>query len=70
MLDLSVEPLEENMEISTKYFKEFNKLNIGLEVEIGITGGEEEGADSTSDKTKMYTSPEELFYAYEELSKV
>ncbi|MDQ7008802.1 MAG: class II fructose-bisphosphate aldolase [Candidatus Gracilibacteria bacterium] len=70
MLDLSVETLEENMEISTKYFKEFNKLNIGLEVEIGITGGEEEGADSTSDKSKMYTSPEELLYAYEELSKI
>ena len=70
MLDLSVEPLEENIEISKKYFEEFNKLNIWLEVEIGITGGEEEGADSTSDKTKMYTSPEELYYAYSELSKV
>jgi fructose-bisphosphate aldolase class II len=42
MLDLSVEPLKENIEISKKYFEEFNKLNIGLEVEIGITGGEEE----------------------------
>jgi len=70
MLDLSVEPLEENIEISKKYFKEFNKLNIWLEVEIGITGGEEEWADSTSDKSKMYTSPEELYYAYSELSKV
>jgi len=70
MLDLSVETLEDNMEISTKYFKEFNKLNIWLEVEIWITGGEEEWADSTSDKSKMYTSPEELLYAYEELSKV
>ncbi len=70
MLDLSVEALEENMEISKKYFEEFNKLEIGLEVEIGITGGEEEWADSTSDKTKMYTSSEELLYAYSELSKV
>ena len=70
MLDLSVEPLEENIEISKKYFEEFNKLNIGLEVEIGITGGEEEWADSTSDKTKMYTSPEELLYAYKGLSEV
>ena len=70
MLDLSVEPLEENIEISKKYFGEFNKLNIWLEVEIGITGGEEEWADSTSDKSKMYTSPEELYYAYSELSKV
>lgn len=70
MLDLSVEPLKENIEISKKYFEEFNKLNIWLEVEIWITGGEEEWADSTSDKSKMYTSPEELFYAYEELSKV
>ena len=70
MLDLSIEPLEENIEISKKYFEEFNKINIGLEVEIGITGWEEEWADSTSDKTKMYTSPEELSYAYEELSKI
>ena len=70
MLDLSVETLEDNMEISCKYFEEFNKLEMWLEVEIGITGGEEEWADSTSDKSKMYTSPEELLYAYEELSKV
>ena len=70
MLDLSVESLEENVEISKKYFEEFNKLNMGLEIEIGITGGEEEWADTTSDKTKMYTSPEELAYAYEELSKI
>lgn len=70
MLDLSVEPLKENIEISKKYFEEFNKLNIWLEVEIWITGGEEEWADSTSDKSKMYTSPGELFYAYEELSKI
>jgi fructose-bisphosphate aldolase class II len=42
MLDLSVESLEENLEISKKYFEEFSKLNMGLEIEIGITGGEEE----------------------------
>ncbi len=70
MLDFSIESLEENIRISKKYFKEFNKLNIGLEVEIGITWGEEEWADSTTDKTKMYTSPEELFYAYKQLSEV
>ncbi len=70
MLDLSVEPLEENIEISKKYFEEFNKLNIWLEVEIWITGWEEEWADTTTDTKKMYTSSEELAYAYEHLSKI
>ena len=70
MLDLSVEPLEENIKLSSKYFKEFNKLNIWLEVEIWITGGEEEWADSASNKSQMYTSSDELYYAYSELSKI
>ena len=70
MLDLSVEPLEENISICKKYFEVFNELWIGLEVEIWITGWEEEWADTTSDKSKMYTSPEELEYAYSELSEI
>ena len=70
MLDLSVESLEENINISKKYFEKFSKLEIGLEVEIWITGGEEEWADSTSDKSKMYTSSEELHYAFTKLSKI
>ncbi|MCD5380799.1 class II fructose-bisphosphate aldolase, partial [Candidatus Gracilibacteria bacterium] len=70
MLDLSVEPLKENLEISKEYFKKFNELEIGIEIEVGITGGEEEGADTTSDKSKMYTSPEELDYAYSQLMQV
>ena len=70
MLDLSVEPLKENIAISKEYFKKLDDLGMGLEIEVGITGGEEEGADTTSDKDKMYTSSEELAYAYKELSEV
>ena len=70
MLDLSVEKLEENIEISKWYFKDFNDLEIGIEIEVWITWWEEEWADTTSDKSKMYTSPDELFFAYSELSKI
>ena len=68
MLDLSVEPLEENVKISKDYFKRLNDLNIWLEVEIWITGWEEEWADTTSDTKKMYTSSEELAYTYRQHS--
>lgn len=71
MLDLSEEPLEENMEISKKYLERMAKMGMTLEIELGITGGEEDGVDNTDvDASKLYTQPEEVNYAYEELSKV
>ena len=71
MLDLSEEPLEENIEISKKYLERMSKMGMTLEIELGITGGEEDGVDNTGvDSSKLYTQPEEVCYAYEELSKV
>ncbi len=71
MLDLSEEPIEENLEISTDYFKRMNALGISIEVELGVTGGEEDGVDNTDiDNSKLYTQPDEVAYAYEKLSEV
>ena len=71
MLDLSVEPIEENIEISKKYLERMSKIGMTLEIELGVTGGEEDGVDNTGiDSSKLYTQPEEVAYAYEELSKV
>ncbi|TBW30366.1 class II fructose-bisphosphate aldolase [Gramella sp. KN1008] len=71
MIDLSEEPLEENMEICKKYLQRMSKMGMTLEIELGITGGEEDGVDNTDvDSSKLYTQPEEVAYAYEELSKV
>ena len=71
MLDLSEEHLEENVETSKKYFERMNALGMGLEVELGVTGGEEDGVDNTHvDVSKLYTQPEEVSYTYEELKKV
>ena len=71
MLDLSEEPIEENMEISKKYLERMSKMGMTLEIELGITGGEEDGVDNSDvDDSKLYTQPEEVAYAYEELSKV
>jgi fructose-bisphosphate aldolase class II len=71
MLDLSEEPLEENIAICKEYMEKFAKINILLEFELGVTGGEEDGVDNTDvDSSRLYTQPEEVFYAYEELSKV
>lgn len=71
MLDLSEEPIEENMEISKKYLERMSKMGMTLEIELGITGGEEDGVDNSGvDHSKLYTQPEEVAYAYEELSKV
>ena len=71
MLDLSEEPIEENIEISAKYFERMAKIGMSLEIELGITGGEEDGVDNTDvDSSRLYTQPEEVAYAYEELSKV
>ena len=71
MLDLSEEPIEENIEISKKYLERMSKMGMTLEIELGITGGEEDGVDNTGvDSSKLYTQPEEVCYAYEELSKI
>lgn len=71
MIDLSEEPLEENIAICKEYLARMSKMNMTLEVELGITGGEEDGVDNTDvDDSKLYTQPEEVAYAYEELSKI
>jgi fructose-bisphosphate aldolase class II len=71
MLDLSEEPLEENIEISKKYLERMSKLGMTLEIELGITGGEEDGVDNSDvDSSKLYTQPEEVGHVYEELSKI
>jgi len=71
MLDLSEEPLEENIAISKKYLERMSKVGINLEIELGVTGGEEDGVDNTNiDNALLYTQPEEVCYAYEELSKI
>ncbi|MFT4680106.1 MAG: fructose-bisphosphate aldolase class II, partial [Flavobacteriales bacterium] len=69
--DLSEEPIEENIAISRKYFERMNKIGMTIEIELGITGGEEDGVDNTGiDSSKLYTQPEEVAYAYEELLKI
>lgn len=71
MLDLSEEPIEENVEISKGYLERMAKMGMTLEIELGITGGEEDGVDnSDKDESDLYTKPEEVAYVYEELSKV
>jgi fructose-bisphosphate aldolase class II len=71
MIDLSEEPLEENIETCKKYLERMSKMGMTLEIELGVTGGEEDGVDNTDiDSSKLYTQPEEVAYAYEELSKV
>ena len=71
MLDLSEEPIEENIQISKKYLERMSKIGISLEIELGVTGGEEDGVDNTNvDNSLLYTQPEEVCYAYEELSKI
>ena len=71
MIDLSEEPLSENIEICKEYLARMSKMGMTLEIELGITGGEEDGVDNTGvDDSKLYTQPEEVAYAYEELSKV
>lgn len=71
MLDLSEEPIEENVSISKAYFERMNKIGMSIEIELGVTGGEEDGVDNTDvDSARLYTQPEEVAYAYEELRKV
>jgi len=71
MLDLSEEPIEENIEVCKKYLERMSKIGMTLEIELGVTGGEEDGVDNTDvDSSRLYTQPEEVAYAYEELSKI
>ncbi|WP_242085622.1 class II fructose-bisphosphate aldolase [Aestuariivivens sediminis] len=71
MIDLSEEPIEENIDLCKQYLERMSKMGMTLEIELGITGGEEDGVDNTDvDDSKLYTQPEEVAYAYEELSKV
>ena len=71
MIDLSEEPIEENIEICKKYLERMSKIGMTLEIELGITGGEEDWVDNSDvDSSKLYTQPEEVAYAYEELSKI
>ena len=71
MIDLSEESLEENISICKNYLQRMSKIGMTLEIELGITGGEEDGVDNTDiDDSKLYTQPEEVAYAYEELIKV
>lgn len=71
MLDLSEEPIEENLDISCEYFEKMNKLGMLIEIELGVTGGEEDGVDNSGvDSSRLYTQPEEVAYAYERLSKI
>ena len=71
MIDLSEEPIEENIEICKGYLSRMSKIGMTLEIELGITGGEEDGVDNSDvDVSKLYTQPEEVAFAYEELLKV
>ena len=71
MIDLSEEPLHENIEICKTYLARMSKMGMTLEIELGITGGEEDGVDNSDvDSSKLYTQPDEVAYAYEELLKV
>ncbi len=71
MLDLSEEPLEENIETSVQFFKRMQPLGMALEIELGVTGGEEDGVDNSDvENDKLYTQPKEVAHAFEELRKV
>jgi len=71
MIDLSEEPIEENISICKSYLERMSKMEMTLEIELGITGGEEDGVDNSDvDASKLYSQPEEVAYAFEELSKV
>ena len=71
MIDLSEEPIEENITICKNYLERMSKMEMTLEIELGITGGEEDGVDNSDvDASKLYTQPEEVAFAFEELSKV
>lgn len=71
MLDLSEEPIEENIHTSVEFFKRMKPLGMGIEIELGVTGGEEDGVDNSDvENDKLYTQPQDVAYAYTELKKV
>ena len=71
MLDLSEEPLHENIEISAKYLERMSKMGMTLEIELGVTGGEEDGVDNSDvDSSRLYTQPSEVAYSYEHLKQI
>ncbi len=71
MLDLSEEPLEENIEICKHYLTRMSKIGMTLEIELGVTGGEEDGVDNTGiESSRLYTQPEHVAFAYSELKKI
>jgi len=71
MIDLSDEPINDNIETCKRYLERMAKIDMTLEIELGVTGGEEDGVDNTDiDSSKLYTQPEEVAYAYEELMKI
>ncbi len=71
MLDLSEEPIEENIEVCKRYLERMAKIGMTLEIELGVTGGEEDGVDNSDvESSKLYTQPSEVAYAYKELSQV
>ena len=71
MIDLSEEPLEENIATCAEYHKRMSAMGMTLEIELGVTGGEEDGVDNTGiDSSKLYTQPEEVAYAYEHLNAI
>ena len=71
MLDLSEEPIKENIEVCKRYLERMAKIGMSLEIELGVTGGEEDGVDNSGvDSSKLYTQPEEVAFAYEELKSV
>jgi len=71
MIDLSEENIEDNIKICKEYLKRMSEIDMTLEIELGVTGGEEDGVDNTNvDISKLYTQPEEVAYAYEELMKI
>ncbi len=71
MLDLSEEPIEENIAICKEYLKRMDKIGMTLEIELGVTGGEEDGVDNSHlDNALLYTQPEEVAFAYEQLSSI
>jgi fructose-bisphosphate aldolase class II len=71
MLDLSEEPIEENIETSAKFFKRMQPLGMSIEIELGVTGGEEDGVDNSGiENEKLYTQPQHVAYSFTELSRV
>ncbi|NJO86927.1 MAG: class II fructose-bisphosphate aldolase, partial [Lewinella sp.] len=71
MLDLSEEPLDENLHLCTQYFQRMAKIGMTIEIELGVTGGEEDGVDNSDvDSSRLYTQPEEVFAAYQALAAI